>query len=383
MIAAQIAVALVLLTCASLFIETLRQLLRQPLGFETDGTLNVQLMPRPGSYAKGSADVAYYRDLLGRIEALPGVESASLSNFGPLFTLRSKLGVHQTGASQTSVAASIAIVSDGFFTTMEVPLLAGSRFDANDAAEGQKKAIISRSLAARLFPQGEALGKHLSAQGIFKGADIEITGIAANARLLKARSVDTDFLYLNGWQWPSLEPWDNMQIRYLGSPESIAQQVRNLLRTTGREYALRIRTLSEERDLSLSREKLTAILSLAFGAVALLLVGVGLFGLLAFFVASRTSEIGIRLALGASPRSVTALVAREAFLLMAIGIAIGLPLSYISERALSDLLYGVGAFPIFAVSLSIVLLLLVTALAAYFPARRATAIDPLAALRYE
>lgn len=383
LVAAQIAVALVLLTCASLFIETLRQLLRQPLGFETNGLLNVQLMPRPGGYSKGFAAGPYYQDLLGRMEAVPSVESASLSDFGPLFTNMSKVEVRQTEAGQTSVATSIAVVSNGFLATMRIPLLAGSHFDRGEMAEGQKKAIISRSLAARLFPQRDALGKHILVEGSLDGADIEIVGIAANARLLKARSADTDFLYLDGWQWPTLQPWGNIQIRYSGNSESIAQQVRTILRATGHEYALRLRTLSEERDLALSKEKLTAILSLAFGAVALILVGVGLFGLLAFFVASRTSEIGIRVALGASRSEVTTLVAREAFLLTALGIGVGLPLSYLSDRGLSSLLYGVGAFPIGAVSISIALLLLVTALAAYFPARRAMAIDPIAALRYE
>lgn len=343
----------------------------------------MQLRPRPGRDPKTSSDPAYYWDLVTRLQAEPGVESVSLSDFGPLFSIMSKTNVQQAEASQTSVATSIAKVSDRFFATMQIPLLAGSRFVSSDTAAGQKKAIISGSLAARLFPQGDALGKHILVQGTFNGADVEIVGIAANARLLKASSADTDFVYLNGWQWPTLQPWDDIQIHYSGSSESIARQVRNILRTTDHNYALRLRTLSEERNLSLSREKLTAILSLAFGAVALLLVGVGLFGLLAFFVASRTSEIGIRVALGASRCSVTALVAREAFLLTAIGICVGLPLSYVSERALSGLLYGVGAFPAGSISLSIALLLLVAAFAAYFPARRATAIDPLAALRHE
>jgi ABC-type antimicrobial peptide transport system permease subunit len=144
-----------------------------------------------------------------------------------------------------------------------------------------------------------------------------------------------------------------------------------------------VRTLNDERDLSLSKEKLEAILGVAFGAIALILVAVGLFGLLAFFVASRTSEIGIRMALGASRSEVTILVAREAFLLTAMGIGVGLPLSYMSVRAFSGLLYGIGGFPVAPVAISISLLLLATALAAYFPARRATAIDPMAALRHE
>lgn len=383
LVAAQIAVALVLLTSASLFIETLRNLLQQPLGFETNGTLNVQLMPRPGSRAKGFASDSYYLGLVERIEAVPGVQSVSLSDFGPLFSMMAKTDVQQTGTTRFSLTAYIAKVSDGFFATMQIPLLTGSRFGGIDTAGGQKKAIVSRSLASRLFPGGKALGKHITLPEIFNGADAEIVGIAANARLLKASSADTDFLYLDGWQWPALQPWDNIQLRYSGSSESIAQEIRNILRAGDHDYALRLQTLGEQRDLSLSKEKLSAILSLTFGAVALLLVGVGLFGLLAFFVASRTNEIGIRVALGASGAGVVTLVVREALLLTAIGVGVGLPLSYLSERALSGLLYGVGAFPIGAVSLSVALLLLVTALAAYFPARRAMAIDPMVALRNE
>ena len=197
------------------------------------------------------------------------------------------------------------------------------------------------------------------------------------------RSRDTNFVYLDFWQQPKREGWGNLQVRYSGNTGLLTAAMRAALHEAGHEYTLHLRTISEQRDLALLREKLLATLGTAFGILAMALAAVGLFGLLAFFVTSRTNEIGIRMALGANRNSVSALVMREAFLLVGAGIAMGLPLSYISGRALSGLLYGVNSLPAASMAASIALLLLTAGLAAYFPARRAMAIDPMAALRHE
>ncbi|MFZ0595139.1 MAG: ABC transporter permease [Bryobacteraceae bacterium] len=384
LVTAQVAFALVLVTASSAFIETLRHLRSQRLGFETDVVLNAQLMPLPSGYAKGFTPSAYHRDLLDRMRALPGVESVSLSDISPLFTTSLKQAISRKGQTGRAPVQSLTVlVSDGFLATMRIPLLAGSDFSRSDPAQGQKKAIVSQSLAERLFPPGDVLGKHVSIGTDAALQDVEIVGIAANARLVDPRSTDTNFVYLDFWQQPQRAVWGNLQIRYSGKADLLIPAVRNALREAGHEYALHLRTIGEQRDFALLREKLLATLGTAFGALTLTLVTVGLFGLLAFFVAARTNEIGIRMALGADRLDVNRLVLREAFLLTGTGIAIGIPLSYASERALSGLLYGSGRSPIETLLAPVALLLLAAAIAAYLPARRATAVDPMASLRHE
>ncbi|MGA8593623.1 MAG: ABC transporter permease [Bryobacteraceae bacterium] len=384
LVTAQVAFALVLVTGSSAFVETFRQLRSQRLGFETDAVLNAQLMPLPSGYAKEFAPSIYHRDLLDRMRALPAVESVSLSDISPLFTTSLKQAISRKGQTgQSPVLSLTVLVSDGCLATMRIPLLAGSDFSRSDPAQGQKKAIVSQSLAERLFPLGDALGKRVSVGTATALQDVEIVGIAGNARLVDPRSTDTNFVYLDFWQQPERAAWGNLQIRYSGKANLLIPAVRNTLREAGHEYALHLRTIGEQRDFALLREKLLASLGKAFGVLALTLVTVGLFGLLAFFVASRTNEIGIRMALGADRRDVNRLVLREAFLLTGAGIAIGIPLSYASERVLSGLLYSSGWIPIEILLAPIALLLLTAAIGAYLPARRATAIDPMVSLRHE
>jgi ABC-type antimicrobial peptide transport system permease subunit len=213
--------------------------------------------------------------------------------------------------------------------------------------------------------------------------DVEIVGIAADARLMDPRAQDLSFVYLNYWQYPDYEKYGDIQLRYSGDPAALIFAVRQELRQAGREYPMYVRTIDDQRDISLLQERLLASLGTMFGILALTLAGVGLFGLLSFFVTSRTSEIGIRMALGAERRDVGWLVIRETLVLVGAGLLIGLPLSYATVRVLSSQLYGVGQVPIIAFGLSVALLLSVAGIATVIPVRRATALDPMVALRYE
>ncbi len=159
--------------------------------------------------------------------------------------------------------------------------------------------------------------------------------------------------------------------------------VRAELHKEGHQYSLHLRTIAEQRDISLTREKLMAALGTCFGTLALALAAVGLFGLLSFFVVMRTGEIGIRIALGAARRDVTWLVIKEAVLLVGTGLAIGLPLCFATNRALAHLLYGIAPVPVLPLLVSLAVLVAVAALAALLPVSRATAVDPMIALRYE
>jgi predicted permease len=384
LICGQVALTLALLMGASFFVQMLRQLRDQSFGFQVDGLLTVQLLPLPGGYVHGFNSSTYYRDLLERIQHLPGVQSACLSKLSPLFTLPYKEEIRNTRMlDEPPVQAPAEMVSDGFLATMQIPLLQGEDFRRTDLPQIQKTAIVSKSLATRLFPAGDALRQHIRVASEKDKQDVEIVGIAADARLMDPRAQDLSFVYLNYWQYPDYEKYGDIQFRYSGDPAALISAVRQELRQAGREYPMYVRTIDDQREISLLQERLLASLGTMFGILALTLAGVGLFGLLSFFVTSRTSEIGIRMALGAERRDVGWLVIQETLVLIGAGLLIGLPLSYATVRVLSSQLYGAGQVPIIPFGLSVALLLSVAGIATVIPVRRATALDPMVALRYE
>ena len=384
LVCAQVAFTLVLLLGAGVFSELLRQLREAPLGFQVDHELSAQLMPLPAGYGHGFNPGVYYRGLLERVKNLPGVEAASLSNFAPLFSRAYDEEIRSTRTPDASgFRAPAQQVSDGFLRTMRIPFLEGRDFGRTDAPNSQKTAIVSESLAKQLFPGRAALGEHIRVGSGNDTQDVEIVGVAADARLTDPRKRDLDFVYLNYWQYPDDELWGGLQLRYSGNAVPVIAALRQTLQEQGHEYPLRLRTISEDRDISLLQERLLAGLGTAFGALALVLAGVGLFGLLNFFVASRTSEFGIRVALGAARRDVIWLMLRETMLLVGAGVLIGLPLSYASERLLAAVLRGASPVPWIPAAAAVALLLGMAGIAAVIPVRRATAVDPLVALRYE
>jgi len=369
---------------ASFFVEMLRQLRDQSFGFQVDRLLTMQLLPLPGGYVHGFNSSTYYRDLLERIQHLPGVQSSCLSHFSPLFTIPYKEEVRAARLPDApALQAPAERVSDGFLATMQVPLLQGEDFRRTDSPQIQKTAIVSKSLATRLFPAGDALRQHIRVGSEKDTQDVEIVGIAADARLMDPRAQDLSLVYLNYWQYPDYEKWGDIQFRYSGDPAALILAVRQELQQAGREYPMYVRTIDDQRDISLLQERLLASLGTMFGILALTLAGVGLFGLLSFFVTSRTSEIGIRMALGAERRDVGWLVIQETLVLVGAGLLIGLPLSYATVHVLSSQLYGAGQVPIIPFGLSVALLLSVGGIATLIPVRRATALDPMVALRCE
>ena len=305
-----------------------------------------------------------------------------MSSFSPLFTMPYNEDIRCMDLPERAILqAPGEFVTDGFLSTMGIRLLQGSDFSRRDYSQSQKTAIVSESLARRLFPHGSALGRHIQFGTEPETRDLAIVGIAADARLEDIHTDDLSFIYFNLWQHP--KSGGNLQIRYAGSTGQLTSAIRGELQKTGRQYALHLRSISEQRDYSLMREKLLATLGTLFAALALTLAAVGLFGLLSFFVTSRTGEIGIRIALGAERHAVRWLVLREAFLLVGTGIALGLPVSYASVRGLSSLLYGISPIPAIPLVVSTVVLFAVTAAAALIPAHRASSVDPMVALRHE
>jgi len=384
LICGQVALTLVLVVAAGFLLETFRRLRGESLGFQTEQVLNVQLVPLPGGYAQGFSPVPYYRQLLDRMQSLPGVEAASLSHFSPVFSISYDEEIRSTlSPDAPGIHAATEEVSDGFLATLRIPLLQGRDFQRTDSPQTQKTAIISESLAKRLFPGGAALGRHISVGAQNDTRDLEIIGIAADARLFDPRTRDFSFVYMDSWQHPDHMMWGNLQLRYRGDSQALSAAVRRELRNAGHEYPLHLRTIAAQRDNALLQERLLANLSAAFGGLALTLAGVGLFGLLNLLVTSRRSEIAIRMALGAGRGDVSGMIVRETLALVGGGMLLGLPLSFAAVRVLSNLLYGEATLPMVPLALSIALLSSVAALATVIPVRRATSVDPMVALRCE
>lgn len=379
---AQVALSFVLVLAASIFTQSLRNLRDQPMGFRVNGVLNLQLMPLPDGYGQGFAPASYYRNLLDRIDALPGVEAASFSHFRPLWMtdIEEIADVNKPDARPT--AATTDMVTDTFFTTMGISLLQGKNFSIAAAAGAPQSAILSESLAKQLFGSAGALGKRIRLTE--DGREAEIIGIAADTKVADPHASQLSLLYLNFWQNPTwFQEWPEVQIRYAGSAVSVISGVRRALRAEGHEYIESVSTMADQLDMVLLRERLLASLGIVFGLIALLLAGIGLFGLLSFFVSSRAREMAVRMALGAQRQGIAWLILRGTLLLVVPGLLLAIPLVYVMLRGISGLLFGVGPVPVQAVAISAVLLLIVTAMAALIPVRRAAATDPMAVLRHE
>jgi predicted permease len=383
LIAAQIALTLVLLSGASIFIQLLRDLQAVPLGFETEGLLNAQLLPLPGGYRDHFDQDSYYRKLLEDTEALPGVQSAALSRFAPLFSQSQPELVTSIQRETSTAQAERIVVSDSFFSTMRIPLLAGSSLPHDDRNSAVKNAMISQSLATKLFGSGDAIGQRLSLGSRGQRQEVAVSGIAADALLFGARAPGQFAVYVDYWQYPEEQKWPVLLVRTAGDPGNFLDTIRKKVRAEGHEYPLYVRTLPYQRNMSLMQERLLAWLATGFGIVALTLAAIGLQGLLTYYVNSRTAEIGTRMALGAEPRNVQWLVLREALLLIASGAVAGLIVTAALLRVVPSLLYeshGIGAAPLAMATFS---LLMVGVCAAWFPAWRASRLDPIAALRHE
>jgi predicted permease len=380
LVATQIALALALVAATSLFVSSLQRLRSVNLGFRVTGIVEAQLFPLPNGYLNLNA-APYYKRLMQDVESLPGVESAGYSNFAPLGTGYARPVALTTSPSGQGIVSDAYWISDRFFHTMGIPLLAGHDFERTGAAPAT--AIVSQSLAARLAPAGDVIGRHIRFGTDPEDQDLEIIGVAADARLTNTRVASPPMVYINLWQYSHSAQYGVLVVRVRDLTPRFVETLRQTVRSEGHEYVEYARTLKQQRDNSLLAERLLAWLSSAFGLLALVLAATGLFGLMAYEVAGRTGEIGIRIALGATRANIRWLILSEALALATAGCAAGLLLSLAAARSIQALLYGVQPFAPAPFLLAAATLLATAVLAAWLPARRACRIEPVEALRHE
>jgi predicted permease len=278
---------------------------------------------------------------------------------------------------------SAVMVSPGFFGTLGISLTRGRDFAETDDDRHPRAGIVSRSLAERLFPDGDAIGKSIRFGVMPEFQDIQIVGVASNARIFDLRDAAPPVIYVSCLQYPKWAQWGDLFVRVNGSPEVLARVIAHEIDSLGHEYALRTRTIEQTMSYILVKERVTALLSGFFAALALLLACVGLYGLMSYGVTRRTREIGVRVALGAQSGRVLSMVLGETLALALFGIAIGIPSALAATRLIASMLFGLSPNDLPTITGASLLLLLVALFAGYLPARRASAIDPMVALRTE
>jgi predicted permease len=373
LVATQIALSFAILTVALLFSRSLGNLVQRDAGFSADRLLVAQLFPR--STYNGFDKPAYFRQLLESLRSIPGVTAATLSHGRPIGLPWKPMILPAT------VNAAYRMVAPGFFDTLGMHILQGRDFNLHDDERRPFVAIVSANLARLVAPAGNVIGRRLRI-GELKG-EFEIVGIASDATLDDPRTPNTPAIYVSSFQSPDYLGWSDAIVRTHADPTRLERVLRERIESLGREYPFHIETISEEFDRVLLPERMLMLLTSFFGAVGLLLAAVGLYGLLSYTISRRTGEIGIRVALGATPSAIVALVLRDVAVLVAIGLAAGLAIAFAGARAIAAFLYGLSSHDPATLVLSAGVLIFVATMASLVPAIRAIRIDPLTALHYE
>ena len=391
LVVAELSLALVLVIGAGLLVQSFARLLGVSPGFNPAGVLTMQLSLPASKYA-GSSDVwRFYRQLLERVEEVPGVQGAAgvraLPMTGPIGDWGFQVeGRHGRPQHEAWSAGDWQVVTPDYFRVMQIPLKQGRGFTSADDERAPGAIVINEELAKKAFPGGNAVGQRVRLGGGSDTAWRTVVGIVGNVR---SQGLDAEIrteLYLPHAQWPlgGGTPQRNLflLIRSAGDPAALTAAIRREVRSLDPNLPVAsIRTLDEVVGGWAAERRLTMLVLSGLAAVALALAAVGIYGVMAYSVAQRTQELGIRMALGASPRDVLALVLRQGAALAAVGIALGLAGAAALTRLLSGMLYEMSATDPATFGALALLLAAVALFATYIPARRATRVDPVTAIR--
>jgi predicted permease len=390
LVVVEVALAVVLLVGAGLLIRSFHRLRQVDPGFRTDNQLTMRMVLPFQKYAKPEQRRAFYDELLRRVNELPGVESAGINTFLPLsfsgmnfaFTIE---GRSYPGDMELPLAA-YRVVSPDYFRTMGIPLQRGRFFDSRDSAEAPPVIIVNRRLAEQFWPGEDPTGKRLKIGPLDSPNPWAIVaGVVGNVRQSGLYGEQTFELYVPYAQERRgfVAPRD-LVVRTSGDAASVAGAVRQAVWAVDKDQPISdVRTMDHVLATAVSRERFQTLLLALFATLALALACVGLYGVISYAVVQRTHEIGVRMALGAQSRDVLRLVINQGMFLTLIGLVIGVAGAFAVTRVMTEMLFGVTATDPLTFAGVPIVLGVIALLACYVPARRATKVDPLVALRYE
>jgi len=386
LVAGQVAFTLLLLAGAFLFTRTLWNLRKQNLGLRTENVITFAISPILNGYDTPRS-IALIDQLRARMASVPGVRAVGTSEIGTLTGTNMGSNVTIEGSKDISVDEShvnFDPVSPGYFSTLGAPLLSGREFNEGDGPGKSKVAIISEAMAKKYFAGRNPMGLHLAfGGGNDVKPDIEIIGVVKDVKQDHVRGADVPYIYLPYAQQSTIR-----EMTFYAYTQQDPLLAVSALRSAVRELdanlpIYNLKTMERVVDEELFGERMVAWLSAGFGTLAALLAAMGIYGVLAYLVVQRTREIGIRMALGAETAHVRFLIVKEVGTMVLLGVAVGLPLAYGLARFSESLLFGVRASDPAVYALGLGLIALIALAACYIPARRATRVDPLVALRYE
>src|SRR2546425_1861176 len=398
LIVAQVALSLLLLVGAGLFIRTLYNLQRVNLGFNQENLLLFRLKPEQGGY-KDERLVRFYQQLFARLDKLPGVRAATFEKvelIGADNYVNSILLPGEEAMTAQRHHTNRQMARENYFATMGIPLLRGRGFTAQDDERAPNVAIVNQAFAQEFFPNADVLGQRVTLRSSKR--EVEIIGIVADTKYMSQREEITPLLYTPWQQEGEVIGEMSFALRTVGEPTALAATVRQVVRELDSNLPVtEVSSQTARSQATLGQERLSARLLSFFGGLALLLAAIGLSGVLAYSVAQRTNEIGIRMALGAQAANVLWLVVWQGMRLVLLGLAVGAVTAYTLKRLLASQyfgehawqrqlakqLYGVTSTDPILFTVIVGLLTIVALAACWLPARRATKVDPLVALRYE
>jgi predicted permease len=383
LVISQVALSLVLMVGAGLFLRSLVNLNNVDTGFNKENVLRLDIDSSSAGYTPGEPrEVALNQQIEERVSTLPNVKAASFSAFT----------FHEGSWSSNIALPGMKINEDidvkhnvvgiGYLETMQIPLLAGRNFSPSDTSTSQHVAIISEHTAKILFPLGNPIGRHYGLGDNKPEDDVTVIGLVKDVKFddLAEEPMNLDYIPYTQHPWG----FGDFEVRYTGGFAPVAAAVQRTIHSIDRNLPItRVTTLDEQVARSITNQRLVAQLSAFFGLLAVSLSCIGIYGVMSYVVTRRTNEIGVRIALGAGRSNMLWMVLREILILVSIGVVIGLPVTFAGDRLVSNMLFGLRPTDPVTLVGATVILLIVAAIAGYLPARRASLVDPVVALRYE
>jgi putative ABC transport system permease protein len=386
LVVAEVGLALVLLVGAGLMVRSFQRLQAVDPGFEASNLLTLRVLLPSATYSEDAKVIAFFRQAVANFRTLPGVRSASAVSALPFADIGSSTGFTIAGRPAPPPGATlytdVRVVDEEYFRTMDIPVIAGRTFTAQEAMEDRKVVVINQAMVRSHFPNENPLGKRIFVEMWDEPHPTEIIGVVGDARYFDLEGETPPMAYFTHPQlvYSSM----TLILRTTGDPESLGPAARREILAIDKDQpASDVRTMESWLAESIARTRFGTLLLLAFSFLALILAAAGIYGVMSYSVAQRRSEIGVRMALGAKARDVLRLVIGQGLTLVLAGVVLGLLGALALTRVISSLLFGVSATDPLTFGVIVLLLTLVSMIACYIPARRATRVDPLNALRYE